>query len=176
MAARLRSMHWSDLHLKGFRASERRAVLFIEALNDERLMVRHETSTANGGTVDNLVCPYIDLPGTFDHYLETRLSRSTRQKVRRFTRRIDGDADYRITTTTPATRTQDVDALEYLWAAMWRHRKGQDTDHLAAKYAMIVNRGLEDSLARLCIMWHRERPIGALASFVDWEKARLLFS
>ena len=58
---------------------------------------------------------------------------------------------------------------------MWTEAKGSETPELAAKYARIVRRGLDDDLVRLIILWHADSPIGALASFVDWEKSRLLF-
>jgi CelD/BcsL family acetyltransferase involved in cellulose biosynthesis len=40
---------------------------------------------------------------------------------------------------------------------------------------MIVKRGLDDGLVHMPMLWHRENPVGALASFVDREKSRLLF-
>lgn len=171
----LQQMNWSQLHLKGFRASNQRYELFMTPFDDERLVIRDLPSTANSGATDNLVCPYIMLPETFDEYLETRLSRNTRQKVRRFLRRLDTDPDYSITVATEESRTRDVQILQALWTRMWSESKGPDTKRLAEKYATIVRRGLDDDLARLSVMWHGDKPRGALASFIDQEKSRLLF-
>jgi CelD/BcsL family acetyltransferase involved in cellulose biosynthesis len=174
-AERLRQMNWSHFYLKGFRISDRRYDLFMAPFADERLIVEPQTSLINHGETDNLVCPYIDLPDTFEAYLTEKLSSNTRQKLRRFLRRLDSSPDYAITTSSAATRARDVQILEQLWSDMWRWKKGSETGRLAAKYGKIVQRGLEDELVQLFILWHGETPLGALASFTDLDKSRLLF-
>ena len=175
LASHLRGMNWSRLVLKGFRISERRFGLFMEALVDDRLEVESLTSIINDGETDNLVCPYVDLPDTFDTYLADTLSSNTRQKTRRLLRKIDATNDYRITTSSAATRSQDVRVLQTLWHDMWSPLKGSDTPRLATQYARIVARGLEDDLVYMPVLWHGETPVGVLASFIDWKKSRLLF-
>jgi hypothetical protein len=174
-AAYLKQMHWSHLYLKGFRVSERRFALFMEPFVDERLIIESLTSTINDNETDNLVCPFIDLPDTFATYLTERLSSNTRQKINRFLRKLDSSSDYQITITSAATRSRDVQILQVLWSKMWGERKGNETARLAEQYGVIVRCGLEDELVHLCVLWHEETPIGILASFVDWEKSRLLF-
>src|SRR5438094_424297 len=77
------------------------------------------TQKSNDGERDNMVCPYIDLPDTFDRYLVDKLSSNTRQKVRRYLRKVESSSDYRLTVSTPATRARDLEILEDLWRAMW---------------------------------------------------------
>ncbi|MBM4259689.1 MAG: GNAT family N-acetyltransferase [Deltaproteobacteria bacterium] len=173
-AAYLKQMHWSHIFLKGFRTSARRFELFMKPFMDERLLVESLTSVINDGETDNLLCPYIDLPDTFAAYL-AQLSSNTRQKISRFLRKLESSSEYRITTTDVTTHSRDVQILTMLWSNMWGEQKGADTQRLAAKYGKIIQRGLEDELAHLLVLWHREKPIGVLASFVDWEYSRLLF-
>jgi hypothetical protein len=175
LAAHLKQMDWSHLYLKEFRISERRFELFMAPFDDERLTVESRTSIINNGQTDNLVCPYVDLPATFDAYLAEKLSGNTRQKLRRFLRKIESSPEYKITTATAATQARDLPILETLWSGMWSDHKGSETKRLAAKYKMIVQRGLDDDLARLTVLWYGDKPVGALASFLDWEKSRLLF-
>lgn len=175
-AAHLKQMHWSHCYLKGFRISERRYALFMATFaGDERLQVASLTSIINDGDTDNLVCPYIELPDTFAAYLTEKLSSNTRQKISRFLRKIESSPEYRITTTTAATQSHDVQSLVQLWSDMWGETKGDDTARLATKYGMIVQRGLDDGTVHVLILWNGDTPIGALASFIDWDKSRLLF-
>ena len=173
-ASYLKQMNWSHIYLKNFRISDRRFGLFMEPFADERLIVESLTRIINDGQTDNLLCPYIDLPDTFDAYLDQRLGSNTRQTIRGFVRKIESSSEYTITTTTAATQSRDVLILEQLWGNMWRSLKGSDTQRLATKYGMIVARGLSDGLVHMPILWHREVPIFVLASFVDWRKSRLL--
>ena len=138
-ASHLKQMDWSHMYLKGFRVSERRYALFMEPFADDRLIVETLTSIINDGATDNLVCPYVDLPDTFEAYLADRLSSNTRQKTRRLLRKLDASPEYKITTTTAATQARDVEILETLWHEhvepaqrlggatscddVWRHRQ-----------------------------------------------------
>jgi CelD/BcsL family acetyltransferase involved in cellulose biosynthesis len=174
-AAYLKQLHWSHFYLKGFRISDRRFGLFMAPFADERFIVESLMSTINEGETDNLVSPYIDLPDTFEAYLAGKLSSNTRQKLRRFLRKLESSSEYQLTTTNAATQARDVQILETLWSKMRSEQKGANTQRLATKYGRIVHRGLEDETVHLLILWHGGTPLGALASFVDWDKSRLLF-
>jgi CelD/BcsL family acetyltransferase involved in cellulose biosynthesis len=174
-AAHLKHMNWSHCYLKGFRVSDRRFALFMAPFADERLQVELRTSTINDGETDNLVCPYIDLPDTFAAYLAEKLSSNTRQKINRFLRKIEASPEYTISTANVVTYSRDVQILTMLWSKMWGEYKGEDTARLATKYGLIVQRGLDDRLVHLIVLWHGDTPVGILASFVDREKSRLLF-
>jgi CelD/BcsL family acetyltransferase involved in cellulose biosynthesis len=171
----LKQMHWSHLYLKGFRISDRRYSRFMAGLGDERLDLDARSSTINQGETDNLVCPYVELPSTFDNYLDDTLSSNTRQKIRRFLRKIESSHDYELATTSNGTRADDLAALETLWTAMWADDKGDDTAYLASRYRTIVARGLDDDLVHVMTLRHQGTVVGVLASFVDWERSRLLF-
>lgn len=175
LAFHLKQLHWSHVYLKGFRISDRRYELFMRALEDDRLAVEPQTALINDGQTDNLVCPYVDLPKTFDAYLDDTLSGNTRQKVRRFLRRVESSAEYQITLGTDETAARDLDNLERLWRAMWGTTKGSKTDRLAAIYRTIVAHGLRDGTVHMPILWHQGVAVGILASFVDWDKSRVLF-
>ncbi len=174
-ASYLKQMNWSHFYLKGFCISDRRFGLFMETFADERLIVESLTSTLNDDKTDNLVCPYIDLPDTFEAYVAEKLSSNTRQKIRRFLGKLGSSSEYQITTTSAATQSRDLQILEKLWSNMWSGQKGSDTQRLATKYRMIVQRGLDDETVHLSVLWHGDTPVGVLASFVDWDKSRLLF-
>lgn len=174
-ASHLTQMNWSHLYLKGFRISDRRYDLFMGPFSDDRLIIEPLTDKINEGETDDLVSPYIDLPDSFERYLVETLSSNTRQKVRRYLRKVESSPDYRLTISTPATHARDLGILENQWRAMWGWLKGSETDRLATMYRNIVARGLLDESVHMPMLWHGERPVGVLASFVDWDKSRLLF-
>src|SRR5262249_8048176 len=174
-ASHLKRMHWSHIFLKGFGIPAPGSALFMGPSARAGLVVEPLTSRINDGETDNLVCPYVDLPDTFERYLVERVSGNTRQKIRRYLRKVESSPDYRLTVSTPATHARDLQILEDLWRAMWRSIKGARTDLLASKYRTIVARGLDDASVHMPVLWHRETPIGLLASFVDRDKSRLLF-
>jgi CelD/BcsL family acetyltransferase involved in cellulose biosynthesis len=173
-ASHLKQMNWSHIYLKGFRISERRFRFFMKPFEDERLVVEPRSSTINDRVTDNLISPYVDLPATFETYL-SQLSSNTRQKIRRFLRKLESSTESRITTTSDETQMRDLQILEELWSHMWRERKGSNTEGLAQKYALIVKRGLDAGLVHMPVLWHRDTPVGVLSSFVDREKSRMLF-
>jgi CelD/BcsL family acetyltransferase involved in cellulose biosynthesis len=175
LASHLKQMDWSHVSLKHFRISERRLGIFMEPFADDRLSVKSLTSLINRGETDNLVCPFIDLPESFESYLAEKLSSNARQKTRRMLRQLESSSDLRITITSPATGSRDVQILEKLWYKLWKSRKGSDTQHFASKYGLIVKRGLDNEMVHMLVLWHGDTPVGALASFIDRDKSRLLF-
>jgi len=175
LASHVKQMDWSHVSLKNFRVSERRLGLFMDPFVDHRLSVKSLTSLINRGETDNLVCPFIDLPESFECYLAEKLSSNARQKTRRMLRRLESSSELRITITNPETRSRDVQILEKLWYELWKSRKGSDTEHFASKYGMIVKQGLDNEMVHMPVLWHGDTPVGATASFIDRDKARLLF-
>ncbi len=175
LASHLKQMNWSHIYLKAFRISARRFELFMKPFTDERLMVESLTSVINDGSTNNLISPYVELPDTFDEYLAQKMSSNTRQKTRRFLRKVESSSEYTITTTSDATRLRDVQILEELWGKMWKPLKGSETRRLSRTYGMIVKRGLDDGLVHMQLLWHGDTAVGVHAYFVDREKSRLLF-
>jgi CelD/BcsL family acetyltransferase involved in cellulose biosynthesis len=174
LASSLLALSWWRLRFKGLRASSQRLETFLAPFDRDDLIVEHRTSTADDGVTNNLVSPYLTLPTTFEEYVAALPSSDQRQKIRRYLRRLD-TGQIRITHTSAANQDQHVAILSSLWSTRWRHAKGAETDRLARKYGEIVARGISDEVARLAILWVDDVPVGAHASFVDWQKSRLLF-
>jgi CelD/BcsL family acetyltransferase involved in cellulose biosynthesis len=174
-AKTLRAMNWSHLTLKGFRVSDRRLSLFSTGMDDERLQTKHRTSLINNGETDNLCCPFIDLPETFENWLVGYLSANTRQKVRRYLRKVEESPDYRFTVSTSRSIVRDTLLLQSLWSSQWKAEKGNETPRIAYQYGRIIRRGFADGLVHLCILWHADVAIGVFACFVDGQSKRLHF-
>lgn len=171
----VKSMNWSRLQLENIRSSRRRLQAFTNEFSatDFRTTRRNRTSSIDG--VDNLICPIVNLPSDFDRYLGDQLSATTRQKIRRYLRKLDSSDDACIVESTVETRDRDLDAIVSFWEARWAERKGKKVGLLAKKYRRILEQGLEDSILHMPVMLLRGVPIAAHASYVDAEKRSLLF-
>ncbi|MGO7778252.1 cellulose biosynthesis protein, partial [Rhizobium johnstonii] len=82
-----------------------------------------DSSPKNSENIDNTICPIVPLPASFADYLEQRMSSQTRQKLRRFLRKVECDDVYWITMATAETSDRDLDILLNLWRIKWSARK-----------------------------------------------------
>jgi CelD/BcsL family acetyltransferase involved in cellulose biosynthesis len=175
LAARLKQLRWSKLDLRHLRVSDCRLHLFTDSFEgDNFVQERREEGLREDGT-DSEVCPYVDLPDDFETYLKERLSANTRQKLRRLLRQVDGAGDLRITHSVPETFDRDLHILAGFWRTKWAPRKGEEVDHLAAKYREIVGQGLEAGFAHVPVLWKGNAPLAALGTFIDRQKKVLLY-
>lgn len=157
-----------------FYASERRTNLFLSQFPNDLFSFSEEERMMNSGTINKLICPYIELPEDYESYLQT-LSANTRQKIRRFTRKFENSDDLRITTTNRETLQRDLDILVDLWTDKWATTRGSDTAEIVQKYRRVVAHGFESNTLHMPILWRGNNPLGVLACFVDWQKPSMYF-
>jgi CelD/BcsL family acetyltransferase involved in cellulose biosynthesis len=101
-------MNWARLNLDCIRISEPRLRLLLAHFPKANFQI-DETGRMNDN-IDNNRCPFAQLPGDWDAYLET-LSANTRQKIRRLLRLLDTSGEYRTTYATSETIDRDLDTL-----------------------------------------------------------------
>lgn len=171
----LKQMHWSKMYLKNMLASEKRLELFTSRFEEDAFRKEHRTRVLKQDNIDLLVCPYVDLPESFETWLNESLSTNTRQKIRRFMRKIENSENLRITNSSPETFERDLEVLVDFWKKKWAPRKGARAESLARKYRSILQHGLEEGSLYLPILWQDNTPLGALGSFIDRQKKSLLF-
>ena len=175
LAKHLRKMHWAKLHLENLRMSERRLRFFLKNLADERLDIRKMARVNKVDGINNCTCPSLDLPGSWDAYLEQKLGSNTRQKFRRFLRRVEGSDEFRITHADASTIDRDIGILLEFWRVKWTPRKGNLVPGLLKSNRLLFKNAFESGTLFLPILWHGEKPLCALAFFVDPVKRAMLF-
>ena len=175
LAKHLKTMNWTKLHLENLRMSERRLRLFLNALMDDRFTTQKQRRVNEVDGTDNTICPYIDLPDSWDRYLSTSVSSNTRQKLRRLLRTVESSDEFRITAADASTVKRDIEILLGFWRAKWSTRKGQRIPTLLKSNRMLFESAFASDVLFLAILWHRDRPLGALAFFVDKVKRTMLF-
>ena len=174
-AKHLKTMNWTRLHLENLRVSERRSRVLLNNLSDERLVIRKVTRVNKADGVDNCICPSIELPDTWEAYLEQKLSSNTRQKLRRFMRKVEGSDEFRITHADASTVRRDIDILLEFWRNKWGARKGKLLPGILRSNRLLFEHGFQNGTLFLPVLWHKDRPLGALAFFVDPLKKTMLF-
>lgn len=137
--------------------------------------IKHEKRLSKEDNIDNLVAPYISLPDDFDAYLAAHMSAKTRQKLRRFTRKVTNSQELKITHTNTETCERDLAALGDLWTTKWSQRKVDNVTRLASTYKRILRQALHANMLYMPVLWREDEPIGVLGSLIDWQKKTLLF-
>lgn len=161
--------------LNFFDGPSERLQAFLSAFDPALYDQRANEHLINDGQTNNLVCPYIDLPSSFAHYLET-LSTNSRQKIRRLLRQLEQDQGLKITRSRPETYQQDVTILSKLWFLQYAERKGQKrADRLAELFKEVVMLGLAAGIVHLAILWRDGKPVAAQANYIDPVKKQSLF-
>jgi CelD/BcsL family acetyltransferase involved in cellulose biosynthesis len=174
-AKHIRKLNWAIFNLEFIRASNERIGLFLEYFPRENFYVNNFEKFNKKDNTNNYICPYVKLPSDWDAYLNTCLSSNTRQKVRRFLRKVDNSEEYRITHATEATIEQDVETLLHFWTLRWGDRKGDGLKSIRNIVRVMLMHCVEKGLLFLPVLWNGDKPLGALASLVDMEKRSLLF-
>lgn len=174
-SSQLKQMHWRNIYLKNLLISDSRLDLFLSQFDKNIFSRNYLERTSKTDNVNQLVCPYVDLPDDFETYLKEKLSSNTRQKIRRFMRKVENSNDLRIIHSVPETHERDLNILVSFWKRKWEKRKGREVEYLATKYREILQQGLENNTVYIPVLWQGDKPICALGSFIDRQKRTLLY-
>lgn len=170
----LKSQNWSHLHLDNFSGPRARCDALLATLDGPELSLR-KTDRHDGAGIDHAVCPVATLPDSWQAYLDANLSSQTRQKLRRFLRQVESDSSYDISVAMAETIDRDLDALFALWRRKWGAIKGKQAEKIVGTSRQILLEAFHRGDLLLPVLRHGDRPIGALASFLDRRKGRVLF-
>ncbi|RWE30095.1 GNAT family N-acetyltransferase [Mesorhizobium sp.] len=175
LAGHLLKMNWAKLHLENLRMSEKRRRLLLTNLADARLTSQRVSRVNKTDNVDNCICPAIDLPDDWDTYLEQKTSSNTRQKIRRFLRKLDRSEEFRITHADTSTIDRDIGIILEMWRIKWAPRKGNLLPGLMRSNRILFKDAFESGTLFLPILWQGDKPLGGLAFLVDPVKKAMLF-
>ncbi|HTO65518.1 MAG TPA: GNAT family N-acetyltransferase [Bradyrhizobium sp.] len=173
-ARRIKQLNWSHLRLEYLRASERRMAPFMKEYAESEVKIT-EHNPLDENKVPLTICPVAHLPADWDTYLETKLSANTRQKIRRLLRQIDKSDEFRISDVEKATLDRDIEILFRFWTIRWGSLKGDRLSGILDNNRMMLRHALEAGALYLPVLWQGDRPVGALATFVDSAKKSFLF-
>jgi CelD/BcsL family acetyltransferase involved in cellulose biosynthesis len=168
LASALKMLPWSRFSLKNWLVSDHRRALFLSAFAPDDYEVSDEDRARAEGEIDNRVCPFVPLPDSYDEYLMTRVSSNTRQKIRRFSRKVERSADQRVTSTSPDRFDTHLDALLELWLRKWAPTRGQaSAERAAGKYREILGQSMACDAVFMPMFWSAGTLLGGLVNVVD---------
>ncbi len=154
----------------------RRLDMLLERFPKEMYRITERSQVINDGKVDNLICPQIQLPDSFERYLEECVSSNTRQKIRRFWRRFEADEALTITNSSSDTFDGDLNALLDMWRVSWTPLRGEKSvERAISKYRDVIDQSHRLDTVNLCTLWQGDIRIGALCSFADPDSKHLYF-
>src|SRR3954451_25436037 len=134
--------------------SGRRRALFLSTFAADEYEVSIEDRARAEGKIDNRVCPFVPLPDTYEEYLSTRVSANTRQKIRRFSRKVEQSADLQLTPTGPDHFEEHLGALLELWLRKWAPVRGNGSAERAVrKYREILGQSMECDAVFMPMLW-----------------------
>ena len=171
----MQALPWAKWHHR-YDPSPERWDRFLAHFPADRFRVRREPYRINDNTVDALTCPYLELPDSYDGWLAERLSRNTRQRVRRFIRRFEEDDAFRIVRGDAADFAWRLDALLSLWHATWgpTRRPGRAREAVR-RFRRVFEQSHAIGAVEIPVMLRDGRPVAALGCLVDRAGKRLFF-
>jgi CelD/BcsL family acetyltransferase involved in cellulose biosynthesis len=172
-AKTLLARNWTGLRLSCWRGSRKRTRLLMSAFSTRDFIIEdYESLNVDG--INNWICPYIDLPDNWDAYLE-KISANTRQKVRRFLRKVEGSDEFRITVATPETAERDIAVMTELWGKKWVEERGLAESAVQEDLKDIIMRVNEGGDLFMPMLWQGDKPLGGLAIIADRKSNAMLF-
>ncbi|WP_164659669.1 GNAT family N-acetyltransferase [Tropicibacter sp. Alg240-R139] len=173
IANHLQETPWVKISLR-YVVSERRMIAFASAFPQDYFRTRFKSYRINGGETDNLLCPQVPLPDSYERYLSDCLSRNSRQKIKRFERKFLDSGELSFAETLDHAR--DIDALLALWQAKWAQVKGAETARqVAGNYRQVLMAAQAMGLLYLSVLRQGGRMLGALGHVLDPQHKRVHF-
>ncbi|MCH8182876.1 MAG: GNAT family N-acetyltransferase [Proteobacteria bacterium] len=175
-AEHIKTLNWSKLRLKHFFLSDERTRLFLRHFPEEEFgTTKTERMLDDGGGADLGKSPCVRLPADWETYLNDNLGSSTRQKARRFLRKVENSEEFRITVADAETVERDLEILLQFWSAKWGALKGKSLDAILGNNRKMLLHCFESGSLFLPVLWNEDRPLAVLASFIDAKSKSLRF-
>ncbi|MCI0630263.1 MAG: GNAT family N-acetyltransferase [Phycisphaerales bacterium] len=151
-------LHWDKLRFR--EVNDPRIDSFLESFPPR---------TTKAVTLPGPCCPYIELPPTWDQYLQQCLTYETRKSLRKKLRLVEREC--RVTRMEHACCPQHIEALLEL-AAHSEYHSQPDT---IRQFQGIFQSCAEAGVASIIIVWHGESPIAGIGAFTDAKAQSLDF-
>ena len=175
-AAYLQQLSWSSFDLKSVLETDTRIPLLLESFfKDGFKLDRLRIQSVNREDPDSYIAPYISLPDTWSEYLQNYVSSNTRQKIRRFLRKVANSESFYITHANADNLKSHIEILLDFWGERWGKQMGDNFDVVMNYYRLILHHCFQHDCLYLPVLWQGERPLGAIANLVDREQKSMLF-
>ena len=170
---------WSILEMPNIPQANKRLSLLLSNFDGASFKTKEQSLDSYQNPLDNVknnIIPYLTLPDSWELYLQDTLSANTRQKIRRFLRKIENSAEFRITNVNEENLERHIEIITGFWRASWEGRKGvKDCNLILRGMALELRQLFEHNCLHLPVLWQQDKPLGAIANLVDVNKKTILF-
>ncbi|MFM6398430.1 MAG: GNAT family N-acetyltransferase, partial [Planktothrix sp.] len=111
---------WSSFDIQNFLGTDQRMFFFLKCFSEKQFKFSQHRIINNGENTDNYIAPYVLLTDDWEQYLQNNVGSNTRQKIRRFFRKIESSDEFRITHVDPDNVDSHIDILLSLWESKWK--------------------------------------------------------
>lgn len=170
--------YWSVFQLPGLITPNPRIQLFLSLFEGDNYHLKElKIQNKDENTIDNSICPYIPLSDyqDWDNYLQNALSSNTRQKIRRFLRKVEGENEFCIAHADSSNIDHYIDIILNFWEIRWAKRKGSKKQEILASLRRFLGHSFEHGCLYFPMLWRGDTPLGGVAIFVDKIKKAFLF-
>ncbi|MDZ8054847.1 MAG: tetratricopeptide repeat protein [Aulosira sp. ZfuVER01] len=166
---------WSSFEVKNILKTDIRMSLFLSSFSEDSFKFSQRRLQNPGEDTDNYIAPYVSLPDDWDDYLQNYVGSNTRQKIRRFFRKIESSDEFYITHVNADNLKSHIEILLNFWESRWREQKGDNCDVIMNYFRSILRHCFENNCLYLPVLWKGDKPLGAIANFVDVSQRSMLF-
>ncbi|KYC37664.1 hypothetical protein WA1_40090 [Scytonema hofmannii PCC 7110] len=168
-------LEWSNFNVQNILETDTRMSLFLRSFPGDSFEFSQHRIQNQGEDTDNYMAPYVSLADDWDEYLQNYLSSNTRQKIRRFLRKIENSDEFSITEVNADNLEAHIEILLRLWESTWREKKGDKCDVIMSVIRAILRHCFEHNCLYFPVLWQGETPLGAIANFLDVQQKSMLF-
>lgn len=166
IALHLQNLPWVRLSLK-YEDSTARAAAFMAAFPEAQFRSRNKDYFINAGSTDNLVCPRVTLPPSYEAYLDG-LGKNMRQKMRRFSRKYLDSGEIRLSWADAEDAGAGIEHLLRHWLVKWLPSKGETKARKSVNtYRKMLTQAANLGLLRMPMLWQQDRCLGVLGHVLD---------
>lgn len=166
---------WYRFELQNFLETDRRMQQFLTHFSREQFEFSQLRIRNLGEELDQYVAPYIALLDDWDRYLEEIVSSNTRQKIRRFLKKVDQSDELHITHVNSDTLEAHIEILVRFWQTKWGEKKGDNCPVITDYIRRILSHCFDQDCLYFPVLWKGDTPLGTIANFVDHRHRTILF-
>ncbi|MBW4569286.1 MAG: GNAT family N-acetyltransferase [Tolypothrix carrinoi HA7290-LM1] len=166
---------WSTFDVQNILETDTRMSLFLRHFSGDKFEFSQHRIQNQGEDTDHYIAPYVSLADDWDQYLQNNVGSNTRQKIRRFLKKIESD-EFHITHVDANNLESHIEILLRFWESKWRDKKGDNCDVIMNYVRAILRHCFENNCLYLPVLWKGDTPLGAIANFVDVRQKSMLFS
>ncbi|TAG88240.1 MAG: GNAT family N-acetyltransferase [Oscillatoriales cyanobacterium] len=168
---------WSTFNVKSILETDTRMSLLLSSFSEDSFALSQlRIQSVKVEDPDLYLAPYVSLPDDWDEYLQNYVGVNTRQKIRRFLRQVESSDEFSITYVNADNLESHIEILLNFWESRWKQQKGDTFEVVIDYYKLILRHCFEHNCLYLSVLWKGDRPLGAIANFVDFQQKSMLFT